>query len=228
MTVERSFARVLGRSREDLRDDETADAVIERAADDAVLAEFLGGVGIHRGVADAEAELLHLLVGRRADIDVEFVNLRRLLVGEAVLAKMDGGVADDAAHGALVAEDIEPPPARRGGVAAADAIDAQKAFLGDVLDDEADLVRVRFEHDAARLCSRAVERRPRGAVGVVFHASEKLRTYAAHLRWPASSKPVGLGVVRRSKRKALASLSIVGCGYEWEIRAPVARRGWDR
>ena len=60
---------------------------------------------------------------------------------------MDGGIADEAAHGAFLAEDLQAAAARGGDIRPADPIDAEKALLGDVLDDEADLVRVGLHHE---------------------------------------------------------------------------------
>jgi hypothetical protein len=135
----------------------------------------------------AQAELRHFLVVRRAHVHVQLVNFRRLLVVEAVLAQMNRRVPDDPAHRPLVPEEIQPPPARRRPIAAADAIHANPALLGDLLDDVADLVRVPLDHHAARLLRAALERRPRRAVSVVLDRVGKLPgifcpdTLAGHL-----------------------------------------------
>lgn len=144
-------------------DDEAADAVVEGAADEAVAAEFLGGVGIDGGVTDAESEFGDIFFGVGSDIDVEFVDFRSFFPAGAV-SYVDGGIADDAGDGAFVALENDAASACGGVVAASDAVDVEESFLGDVLDHEADFVGVGFEHDAVG--GLAFEDGPCAAVGV--------------------------------------------------------------
>ena len=157
-----------GQAFEHAGDDEPADAVVEGAPDQPVLAEAFRGVAIHGRMADADPERGHFRGAAGAHVDVEVLDLRGLLVGEIVLAQVDGGVADDAAHGPLVAQDLEAAAPRRGDVGPADAVEMEEARLGDVLDDVADLVGMGLEHDRRAIGRRALAGGPGGAVGVAF------------------------------------------------------------
>ena len=135
-------------------------------------AELLRLVRIDRRVADAQAERGDFLGIGGPHIDVQLVNLGRFFIAPAVCAQVDGGVADDAAHGFLVAQDLQAATARSGGVGAANAINAQEALFGDLFDDEADFVGVGFEHDplGSALRGPCFQSGPDGAVSVIFHA----------------------------------------------------------
>ena len=83
-----------------------------------------------------------------------------------VAAEVDGGVADDTGNDSFVAEDVDAAATGGGGIGATDAVDAEEAFVIDVLDDVADLVGVSFEHDD--FLGFSFEGGPGGAVGVAL------------------------------------------------------------
>ena len=149
----------------------------------------------------------------------------RLLLGELVAAEMDGGIADDATDGAFLAKDVEPAAAGGGDVGAADAINAQEALLGDVLDDEADLIGVGLEHDLARRGVGAIEGGPGAAVGVVLDAMGELAEVGGPFPLAARARTRwgwGSGEDRREKRgrrRPCLFLTRKGGGRE-------AERGW--
>ena len=86
---DRAAGLFLRQPRHDLRDDETAEAIIECAADEAIFSEFLHGIAVDGGVSHAKAEFLYLLIAGGADIDVEFVDLRDFFVGVCLLYTSD-------------------------------------------------------------------------------------------------------------------------------------------
>ncbi len=187
-----------------LRENEAADAVIQGAAHEMARAEHLRLVAVNRRVPDAQPERGDALRAGRADIDVKLMHLGRFLF-LGVFAEMDGGVADDAAHRPFFPEDFQPPPARRGGVGAADPVDAQEPLAGDLLDDEPDLVGVRFEHDplAPRL---AGQRGPGGAVGVVLHLVREGADILHPFALPGDFEPGGAGGVEQVDEKGFCAL----------------------
>lgn len=149
-----------------LRDDVGAESVIERAGDEAFMCEFGGAVLIDHGVADAESHSCDFFPVGRADIDPEIVDGGCFFCTEFIAAEVDGGVADDSRNDSVIAEDVDAPAATRGSIGTANAIDAEEAFVIDVFDDVADLIRVGFEHDGFR--GFAFKSRPSGAVSIAL------------------------------------------------------------
>ncbi len=182
---------------EGLGDDVAAYAVVEGAPDKAVFAEGLGGVCVDGGVADAEAKFGDFFGIGSTDVDVKLVNLGSFFV-VFVVADVDGGVADDAENGAVVSEDLKAPTTSGGGVGAADAVEVEEAFFGDVFDHVANLIGMSFEHDRGCLAVfglLAFNHGPGSAVGVV---PDSVRVFAS-FRDPdflaAGFKPSGAGGV---------------------------------
>ncbi len=152
-----------------LRDDVGAEAVVQGAADQAFVGEFRRAVDIHHWMPDTETEGGDFFRVGRADIDPEIVHGGRFLTTEFVAAEVDRGVTDDAGDFALVAEDAHTAAAAGGGVRTADAVDAEEAFVVDVLDDVTDLIGVSLQHhDLLRFSGKG---RPGGAIGIAFHGS---------------------------------------------------------
>jgi hypothetical protein len=219
--------RVLGETGEHLSDDETAEAVIEGAADQAIHPKLLDAVAIDGGMADAEPEVFYFFLSAGADIDVEFVDLRDLFIAEVVFAEVDRGITHDAADDALVAEEVQAAAARRGGVAPADPIDAEKTFLGDVLDDEANLVGVGFDHDALGLFGCALERRPGGAVGIVLDAIGEFAGVLCPHALAGHFESCGAGSAQEFEEESFSFGVHGGVHTRWPARAQAGDRGLD-
>ena len=109
------FGFGLGEFFHGLGDDESADAVIDGAADESVLSDVDGGLGIDGGMSDAEAHFRDVFFAGGTDIDPELVDGRGFFSAGSI-AEVDGGVADDAGDFSFVTEDAEAAATAGGGV----------------------------------------------------------------------------------------------------------------
>lgn len=159
-----------GEAFEDLGEDVAADAVVERARNEAVRGNFEKVFLINGGLSDADAECGDFFWVAGADIDPQLVDGGDFFVA-AVAAEVDGSVADDAGDVAVGGENVEAATACGGDVAAADAVEPEEAVVVDVLDHVADFVGVSGEHDDA--IGRAAFDGPGGAVGVAHDLVRK-------------------------------------------------------
>jgi len=104
----------LAQALHDFSDDEAADAVVDGAAHEFVVADKFSGVGVNheRGPRrmPASATSLALLTPIST---TSSMRLRHLFV--LAIPNADGGVADDAAHHALFTQDVRPSATASGG-----------------------------------------------------------------------------------------------------------------
>lgn len=149
-----------------LGDDVGAKAVIKSTGNDALVSELGRAVLVDHGVADANAHLCDFLGIRCADIDPEIVDGGSFFAAEFIAAEVDCGVSHNSKNDAFVAKDIDATPSGGGSIGTADAVDTEEAFVIDVLDDVADLVRVSLEHDD--FFGLPFESGPSGAVGITL------------------------------------------------------------
>ena len=123
--------------------------------------ELLGGVAINRRVPHPKSKRRDFLRVRRAHIDIQLMHFRHFFL-PFLFSQMNGGVADQPAHRAFSpricsrrprAVAVSEPPTRSM---------RRNPSLVIVLDDVANLVRVRFEHDALwnRRASRVAQAVP--------------------------------------------------------------------
>src|SRR5690606_1139636 len=97
---------LLAKTSENLGKDKTADAVIDRPADEEIFAKRLGLVRIDGRVTHAKTESLHLVLRGGTDVHIELVDLWHLFIGR-VLAKVNRGIADDSPDCPFVSHDVE-------------------------------------------------------------------------------------------------------------------------
>ena len=143
-----SFGRIGGEDAEGFGHDPDADAVIEGVGGDEVVAELGDAEDEGDGVADLEF-VECFFVGGGADIDVEIGEVDFFgAVAFIGFHEVDGLAADDAGDGAVFGVDDDAGAGDDGEVDAADGDEVEEAFVGDVVDEEADLVDVGGEHDA--------------------------------------------------------------------------------
>src|SRR5271165_6604257 len=105
-----------------LREDEATDPVVNRSTDDPTGYQLFCGIGVNSRVTDAYPSVFNLTFRFCSDVQVQLMYLRNFVA--LFIAKMNCDVSDDA-----------------------DSSHIHKTVIGDVLNHEADLVRVRFEHD---------------------------------------------------------------------------------
>ena len=117
---------------------------------------------------------------------------------------VNGHIGDHAAPHALVAEDVHTPAASRGHIGSPHAVYINKTFIRNVLHHVADLVRVRFEHDALAFLVRAQQRSPGGAVGVALHLVGELAHPLRPLALAADLKAGGAWGVKEIEKKGLS------------------------
>lgn len=156
-----------GEAFEHLRDDETADAVVERATDETFVRELDGSIGIDCDMADAESECCDFLGAGGTDIDPQLMDGGHFFRASGIAAQVDGGIANDAHDLPLIAEKTQASAPRGGDIAAADAVEPKKALCVDVLDDEANFIGMSSKHH--RAIGFPAADRPRGAVAIALY-----------------------------------------------------------
>ena len=164
-----------GESTDHFRNDEPTDAVVEGPTDDTVFAKRHGAIGVDGRMSHADTHFSDFGRARGADVDKELVHLGGLLTVLAI-ADVDRGVANDAEDLALVAEDGEASSARVGPVRSANAVDAEETIVGDVFDDEADLVGMRLDHDSGCVRLGTSHRGPGVAVSIALDRVSEFTT----------------------------------------------------
>ncbi len=123
-------------------------AVVAAAGGDVFTGETLNSGGVGDGVANTH-EFFGVLFGVDADVDEHAVDVGDFFAVVWVL-QVDGELAGDSRDGAILAVDGDALAADEGVVHAADALEVDVAFVGDVFDHEADFVSMATEEDARR------------------------------------------------------------------------------
>ena len=83
-----------GEACHDLGDDETAEAVVERATDKMICTKEFCGVRVDRGMSDAQTEGGDFCGVGGADVDVQFMDFGGFFRAVTAVANMDGCIAD--------------------------------------------------------------------------------------------------------------------------------------
>lgn len=109
---------------------------------------------------------------------------------------MNGGIAKNARYVAIVAENGQAATAGCGPVTAADPIDLQVTFFGDVFDHVANLVCVGFDHDGGG-SGAAFDCAPGVAVSIAFNRVGKLANISGPFALPAHFESGGAGGVEQ-------------------------------
>jgi hypothetical protein len=103
-------------------------------------ASSMYGLEKHAGIAKGD-QLERVGFAGHADVDVEIVHLRHLLA-VVLIHQVDRLAPDHAGHHAVSRHNRDALRRRDHRINAADRIDVEKAIVGDVIDDEPDLVAV--------------------------------------------------------------------------------------
>jgi hypothetical protein len=133
-----------GKICEHLTDDKAPDAIIDCSPDDSSGYQFLSGVSVYRRMARTNPAIFHLFSRTGAYVHPKLMYFRNLIV--IFVAEMERGVADDPKHRSFASQDLDPFSSSDRSVAPADTDEIDKSFIGDVLNHEADFIRVGFQH----------------------------------------------------------------------------------
>ena len=155
------------------------EAVVHRARDHPAVRELDRLAGDHRDVADAH-ERARVVAVLRADVDVQVLELRRLLALLAV-EQVDRPLADHAGDRPLARQDVEPLADEHDRVPAADRREPQVAVVVDVVDDQPDLVDVPGDRQH-RPVARPADARDGRADRVLRDVGERRARVAEHCR----------------------------------------------
>ena len=80
---------------------------------------------------------------------------------------MDRGVSNNSGNDSFIPENMHPSASAGRSIGTTHPVDAEEAFVIDVLDDVADLIGVCLQHH--HLLGLAFEGRPSGSIGITLH-----------------------------------------------------------
>ena len=150
-------------------DDKAANTVVQGTSAESPWGQLFHGFGEHCRVPDANAAVGYVLLVRGSDVHIDLMPFGDFLVFP--VAHVDGRDPNDPGDLAVVAEDTDASPTSQRSVRAARREDMQESLVGNVIDDEANLVGMGFYDEAGRrVAPGTLQHRPRRAIAVALHA----------------------------------------------------------